>query len=143
MTIVLDSCVMADYYSDDTQGLENKRKKKLEQKLIENGGALISSACAAEVLYLLKKYSNDLSYQIVLDHFARAKEFVVADERKIEVIEQAALLRSLNLSTEATMTAAIAKVNDATVLTARLPAGADPDEYTVLERKRYCRVERI
>lgn len=139
--VVLDSCVIADYYNND-ENIAANRKNKLAQ-ILRDHDCLMSSSCAIESLYLLKKYSTDKSYDIFVEHLSASAEFKVADETNIDIIEQAVSLRDMGFATtEATMTAAIAIVNDIPIVTTVLPPGCT-DDYSIIEDKGCCQIWRI
>lgn len=146
MPVVLDTCVLVDYFDEDVEYRPNtaSRREALGRILQDNDGYM-SSACAAEALYYLSKYPEDNSYEILLKHI-RAKSSVctvIDPVSDIRILEQAAKLHSLGISTEAIMTAAIAIVYQCPIVTAKLPQHSEPDEYVVLEQKGLCIVLRI
>lgn len=136
MPVVLDTCALADYTG------QQERKTELDRILRDNI-AYISSSCAVEALFLTRKFESTQRYERLLEHFTRGQDIRIVDERDPKLIDLAVEIYGLGACIESCMTAAIASVNDCPVVTAKLHANSQPDDYVEIERRGYCAVWRI
>ena len=137
MSVVLDTCALVDFFDESIEGRRNTtvRKERLSSLLKSHNGYL-SSVCAAEALYLLGKYPEDASYDILLKHLGSGSDIcsVIDVSTNIKILEKAAEFYGRGFAAESAMTAAIAVVKEWPIVTVMLTADAR-DDYSVLEEE--------